>query len=63
VSADSKEQAEERLRNHPNLKDVVGLTIHELIEQGSLDEIEQRIASKVSDLDENLPTTERKKVH
>lgn len=55
VSADSKEQAEERLRTHPDLKDVVGLQIHSLENQGDLAEIEKNIASKVSELEDNLP--------
>lgn len=55
VTANNKEEAEERLREHPNLKDVVGLQIHSLEEQGDLDDIERRVGTQIEKMEAELP--------
>ncbi len=58
VTADTLAEAEERLRSHPDLKNVVGLQIESLQDMGVVDDLEKQIAARVEDMEANLPTDE-----
>ncbi len=55
VTANSLAEAEDRLRNHPDLKNVVGLQIESLQDMGVVEDIEKQIASRVDEMEAELP--------
>ena len=55
VTANSLAEAEDRLRNHPDLKNVVGLQIERLKDMGVVEDIEKQIASRVDEMEAELP--------
>lgn len=57
VTADSLAEAEDRLRNHPDLKNVVGLQVESLKDMGVVEEIEKQLALRVDDMEAELPQT------
>lgn len=58
VTADTLAEAEERLRSHPDLKNVVSLKIETLQDMGLVDDLEKQMSAKIEDMEANLPTDE-----
>lgn len=58
VTADTIAEAEERLRNHPDLKNVVSLKIESLQDMGVVDDLEKQVSARIEDMEASLPTDE-----